>query len=557
MHLEALAKLARITLAIPPLFAPVPVHYNADGANAFSGDGLLSRWGLLNRDVWLLDGTLAEPPLLTGAIAQAFSRTASVEVERLFFYVETGQSFLRDLARSFAGVTFWEHSTRPDAKELRAAAERNERVARYNALRTRVQNALNELPESQLRALYGIAGRDVPQVVVPERFIEPLRSLYRERRMSSITDRLVRSVSRNNYFIDRQRRETFGLLTAGLRHILYDTAVLERFDVPFRLRRLFYVLEVIVRELPHAAPRLREAYEHLFHALTRQLELLQIVDGFLDAGAMQAATSIITNRLEIVADIWYALQSALADLFSLEDCAAVLPAVLAEELQHHETEWLPKAQLVAVQQHFSRKLQHLQIAGTTVGDTVLRRTDAYELALFAWLLPRTEYGSDNPVRVAYWNFVVIDAYLFPLEIVAEPGLTDTAQIVRISPLDAQLGFSRRDLRDKIVGFPGVLSGALRANDVLWGRLDGCAQLLEILLAREHLRRVGDDLGCAHAYTLVCRRFRGPPSLGIPQSVRTSSSVPDCKHSTRTMCRSAVAPSPITMPYWNCSWKQRS
>jgi patatin-related protein len=79
-----------------------------------------------------------------------------------------------------------------------------------------------------------------------------------------------------------------------------------------------------------------------------------------------------------------------------------------------------------------------------------------------------------------------DALRFPLEFAARIRQRDQIHVVRLSPFDAQTGFSERAFEDKICGetfghFGAFLKRSWRSNDILWGRLDGISRLVEILL----------------------------------------------------------------------------
>jgi len=97
----------------------------------------------------------------------------------------------------------------------------------------------------------------------------------------------------------------------------------------------------------------------------------------------------------------------------------------------------------------------------------------------------------------YGRFAALDARLFPLQLVAGFEERDIIRTVRISPLDAQQGFSARPLETKLSGdtfhhFGGFFKRSWRSNDILWGRLDGVCELVECLLDREDLRQLLGD-----------------------------------------------------------------
>jgi hypothetical protein len=100
---------------------------------------------------------------------------------------------------------------------------------------------------------------------------------------------------------------------------------------------------------------------------------------------------------------------------------------------------------------------------------------------------------DLETQAAWDDFDDIDAYLFPLEYLSDLQEKDDIEVVRVSPIDARLGFSRtRQGPDKIAGdtlyhFGGFFKRSWRSNDILWGRLDTLDLLFECLLTSERVR----------------------------------------------------------------------
>ena len=94
----------------------------------------------------------------------------------------------------------------------------------------------------------------------------------------------------------------------------------------------------------------------------------------------------------------------------------------------------------------------------------------------------------------YEEFELLDAHLYPLQLAGNLEGLDVIRTVRISPRDAQRGFSRKPLEEKVAGkslahFGGFLKRSWRSNDILWGRLDTVCQLTECLLKPERLREI--------------------------------------------------------------------
>jgi hypothetical protein len=128
--------------------------------------------------------------------------------------------------------------------------------------------------------------------------------------------------------------------------------------------------------------------------------------------------------------------------------------------------------------------------GVSGFQSVLANLDALEFQIFKETL-----DENDPVFRRYLEFNAIDAYVFPMEWVSRVHEKDEIQTCRISPLDAQKGFSARDAGAKTAGdslahFSAFFKRTWRSNDMLWGRLDGACELVETLLTR---RKVTDAM----------------------------------------------------------------
>ncbi|MBD1825808.1 patatin-like protein [Cyanobacteria bacterium FACHB-DQ100] len=85
----------------------------------------------------------------------------------------------------------------------------------------------------------------------------------------------------------------------------------------------------------------------------------------------------------------------------------------------------------------------------------------------------------------------IDQSVYAYEYLSGLQAKEQLEIFRISPNDAQLGFSRRLPENKLAGdqlraFGGFFKKNWRSNDILWGRLDGLNRIVEATLTPESL-----------------------------------------------------------------------
>ena len=102
------------------------------------------------------------------------------------------------------------------------------------------------------------------------------------------------------------------------------------------------------------------------------------------------------------------------------------------------------------------------------------------------------------VRESYDDFEALDEVMLPIELIGDLHEKDPIETIRISPADADKGFSNKGLSDKVAGdalyhFASFFKRSWRSNDILWGRLDGLCQIIETLLTARKLREIAGTL----------------------------------------------------------------
>jgi len=95
------------------------------------------------------------------------------------------------------------------------------------------------------------------------------------------------------------------------------------------------------------------------------------------------------------------------------------------------------------------------------------------------------------------DFEKLDTVLYPLDYLAGTPEKQLIETFRISPEDAKLGLSskfedgeRLDKKlagDSLNAFGGFLKKSWRANDILWGRLDGLNRIVDALVTEEKIK----------------------------------------------------------------------
>jgi patatin-related protein len=104
--------------------------------------------------------------------------------------------------------------------------------------------------------------------------------------------------------------------------------------------------------------------------------------------------------------------------------------------------------------------------------------------------------------VRYLGFPLWDVLLFPMQQLADAGEKDAVEVVRLSPYEADVLKTRP--QDKVQGkarfhFGAFFDRKVRENDYLWGRLDGAANLIAVVLGKDH---PGYRTWCLRAFAAI-------------------------------------------------------
>ncbi len=495
---RALAKLSRITSCFPAAFEPVHVTLDAPE------DRYLRTWGLIGKEAYFLDGGVLDNKPFSYTIRQIYFRTADRRVDRKLFYVEPdpesfqdekrkekpdAPNFLQSILKSVMGIPRYESI----ADDLKAISEHNSKVEQYNRM-----------------------VKDIPADCGTTSLSMEERQLYERSRLIFLCERVLRGIFKQDgrkQLIVGKNRELAGDLVRTFDRQMWpgdDSNRSEKagkffddLDVYYRLRRLFRVTYLLYDSLypaeAAAAPDLEKArrYKHLLMVLNRHIRVYEILRSSME-GIIDDADFRWQDKSNEAGAIWTMVRDLLYTLIDVEGKPAA--TILAQfDAVKRGTEinaevWLPQDVLAA----FNNELKSL--SGEILEEPGNRLPGSREepQSLIP-VLDRHEreivfqYLSDenDPVRRAYEKFDCLDALLFPLELAGGLREKDRIEIVRISPADAQKGFSNLRFSDKVAGetfyhFGGFFKRSWRSNDILWGRLDGLCQLLETLLDRERL-----------------------------------------------------------------------
>ena len=550
---QALAKLARITSCFPAAFTPVHVSGSEPPGNA-TVDGKLQLWGRLRKDSCFLDGGVIDNKPFTYTIGEIFGRAADRVVERKLFYVEpdpehfnrpevaSRPNFVQAVIASLIGIPGYESI----ADDLRLLAKHNTKVQQYKRLR----HHLEERPRASASPAVSPHNRELYDrcslVALSERIMEGILKVDGKKELLSRKDRTAATALVVAFDeVQNQLRDE----TVRDDSCKADVPIFVRnFNVYFRLRRLYRTVYKIVDVLSRKR-RISENEDevnrltNLWRLLNREIEMLEIVLANMerliddapiswrdrlgesaDDGSSPSPATIAEARV-----IWDIVTEGLLQLFDRRGPAAALIRAAFEEVKSgiQQLKEKPGTRLDGFSRQtladFNKALR--EKADGIISDInadkirswvtehqqdlkgrsksfrgLLQSARLFEEQLIKELLPVQEGETGDAandrraIKAAYDNFSDYDAQLFPIEFVAELHEKDVIETIRISPLDAERGFSNKGLSDKVSGdalyhFAGFFKRSWRSNDILWGRLDSLCQLVETLLTPEKIERV--------------------------------------------------------------------
>lgn len=475
--ITALSKLARITSCFPGAFAPVFVsHTNIEAKNPsrMSANELLQYWGSLPGAAYLIDGGVIDNKPFTHTLREIFYRTTERKVDRKLYYVEPdperfperdadfvpeAPSFLKPVVNSLVTIPGYESI----ADDLKLLEERNEHIRRYQRI---LDDVLNNVPSPAVSS--EAAGRGA---AIPPEIPEPQKSIYTRARFASIRERLLEGVFKGVTFENSAaiRNQRTSLVREFDTKIWCTPGLMQDFDVRFRLRRTFHLIyhvySLLYGKSSLEGDAQRTRYLELLKRLNSQMELYNVLQSAMDTLVDEADYGWRERDGSDAESVWKRVLFSLQQLLRSNE--------LVEHLRDLQT-------LNRLLRNRIERYKNLFV-GAPEFHSVLTNADALEFSFLQEMLDR-----DDPVFQRYLQFNAIDAYLFPLEWVSKIHEKDEIQTVRISPLDAQKGFSAREARDKTAGdslshFSAFFKRTWRSNDIMWGRLDGACELVETLL----------------------------------------------------------------------------
>jgi patatin-related protein len=498
---EALARLARLTSCFPAAFAPVHVEEGPRGtANPADGvDARLRRWGDFSNERYFLDGGVLNNKPFSHTIQAIFRRTQTRPVERYLAYVEPDPEFFPQAkvkAPSFLKATidgaFGIKSYESIADDLRLISQHNSEVDRYWQV---CHELRGHLPSDVIDELKQGGGRG-GVVLPPSPFSQTQGTLHVRSRFSAIAQRALKGLLTKDgdpETIPREQRDRVFQLVRALAelkpgsatpNVLSDDESLFRFDIYLRLRRLYHVTYRLAEVLRHPATAPPADWTALWERLNLQTEIAEILRYSLEYVMDHAAIAWKDGRAPI--EVWNDVRWYMERFLAVDPANPIpIPTTVADLGAFHQR-LLARAKIVAALQ---RDPLRDPLSGTGA-------TDFNGLLALIDESARNAFFADDQFKKEFVEYVALDAMVYPLEFVSDLESKDRIRTLRISPRDAQSGFSRRPVQDKLAGdafahFGGFFKRSWRSNDIMWGRLDSVCELMRALLSEERLREIAE------------------------------------------------------------------
>jgi predicted acylesterase/phospholipase RssA len=458
---QALAKLARITSCFPAAFAPVVV--TADGAGA---DARLRLWGALGtaKDRVFLDGGVLDNKPFTSTLDAIYHRTAARPVSRHLLFVEPDpEQFDADAAPVVPSL-------------IRAALDSLTKLPGYESIADDLSSLTAHNDQVVRLAQIARITEGLPPISAHAKPV--VDEVHRRARLSGLSDGVLAELFQTRPGASPREGAARASLV-GLRGWFQQTyleptgageTLLDTFDVDLRLRRLFtvtYACEAALLEKPA-----------LLRTLNNQVQVLEMIRGAMQAAvarvARKATDEEAGDRPVDPAKIWDQVGAAVSRVLAV-------PAPADYRRADPHTTLLEDDARKALKKVLDDAVR--ADGPPTRAPDFLKQADAFADTLLG--------AAGGEIARSDAGFGARDQVLFPLEMVSGIHERDVIHTVRVSPIDAQDGLSKKALKQKVTGanlghFAAFFKRSWRSNDILWGRLDGACELVDTLLDAERL-----------------------------------------------------------------------
>jgi patatin-related protein len=451
-----LVEVSRATSAFPGAFEPPLVSRRSDNAMLFApGDPDAT---------YFSDGGILHNKPFTEAISTIFTRMADRPVRRWLLSVEpapelytTWRTLERNpdvvevLSKAVLSIPAYQ-SIVADLAELR---DHNDRVRGVNDLLRRIEVII----DAQFR--------DVIDQSSPEEFREFLSRqvlyiAYQSLNMNAVIDDTITAIMHGATLTEADRsyvENGIRSFATSVRSTSNVAGFLDAFDIPYRLRRLYYLIDYLDTFAAPLSKDVQESVRTAHRMLWAQFDQIRTLVWNLFEGKSDIAERIRGLHGEGGNDLSRAILALMPDMqVAIRDRLGLIRAA---------------------------SLSICQELDTMIGDLKRR-------------LPQIAVPPHAFVTV-FERYEVRDMFILPLEVLTNLGERDEVKFIRISPEAAV--YIQKPADQKLTGtnlghFGGFLSPAWRTNDILWGRLDAAEVIVRVLREGEDFDALTPDVRAA-------------------------------------------------------------
>lgn len=469
---DRLLKICRATSAFPVALRPVKLEKGKEVA-----ESLLKPED--DQIVFLTDGGVLNNKPFSDTITAIFRRNPFSKVDRILFYVEpdpetyvkqeTNQnepSFWEIITKSTVGIPSYQSIT----NDIRDVNDRNGRIKEFKKILDRTEELVkNATDPKNGKLITGLDGEEYRNFLEAQTLFRGYQELKVSKLNARLQDLFLKcSLGFDNLHSDtstnikRAFNKAFDKLCEKLigQEKLKD--VLEAFDTPYRVRRLFRLTEVT--ELLYETYNLTEANRRKIDKFLEQISSL-----------LERTFNIewrTWNNSNEEPRGWFEepLNKLKQEIISLKDNLNydLLESEFSSLLEHMIH--YPGPGFEGLHKEFDE----LSKKGETLAE---------EIDKFLGTLPGHPLADFPHFERIYTQFEFRDMFIYPIEVISDLGERDPIEIVRISPKDATHICSdpgKKLAGDALFHFGGFLKKKWRENDIMWGRLDAAELIVRTL-----------------------------------------------------------------------------
>jgi len=241
----------------------------------------------------------------------------------------------------------------------------------------------------------------------------------------------------------------------------------------------------------------------LWKALNRQIEVLETIRHWMEHAVDHVPIRWLENNGKVRdhADVWQDVTTTMRWMLNVDGIPQALGDAYSASPLQHPHELFDQSAIGRLHRAMDSRWNLL----SSMSDGQIPKADQLEegfQSLIVWMddFAAKTFKPYGDAVTSFWDeyneFIALDAVVYPLEAIGEIHAKDIIRTVRISPVDAKLGFSERDINAKLSGdsfahFAGFFKRSWRSNDIMWGRLDGLCQLVQLLFSKERIKTIAD------------------------------------------------------------------